>query len=74
VYGKGLFGSDAAVRELQIEELQPGMIVGREVHSGTGILLLREGTQLDAASIEALARYSRLDPGAKGVFILVPGD
>lgn len=72
VYEKALVGADAALRELQVDELRPGMVVGREVHSGTGILLLREGTRLDAASIEALARYYRLDPGAKGVFILVP--
>ncbi|WP_243370981.1 HD domain-containing phosphohydrolase [Geotalea sp. SG265] len=54
------------------EDLCPGMVLAREVTSGTGLLLLNKGATLDAAKIHSLKRYYRLDPPAQGVFVFVP--
>ena len=51
-------------------ELAPGMIVSREVRSGTGILLFSEGAVLNAYRINLLLRHFTLDPpGSKAVYI-----
>lgn len=53
--------------ELKREELYPmdlkvGMIISRDVYSGTGILLLKQGSALSSESISALKRYYDTDP------------
>jgi response regulator RpfG family c-di-GMP phosphodiesterase len=49
-------------RELRPEELAPGMVVSREVRSGTGVVLFRKGTTLDALRIESVNRFFAADP------------
>jgi len=55
--------------ELQIKDLREGMIVVREVRSGTGILLLGKGEPLDLAQIQSLRRYNLIDPPKKGILV-----
>ena len=57
--------------ELQPEELRAGMILTKDVISGTGLLLLNKGVALDAVKIEAIQRYYKLDPPQRGVWALV---
>jgi hypothetical protein len=50
-------------------ELKEGMIVSRDVKSGTGILLLSKNTALNSMNIKAIKRYYTIDPPKRGVFI-----
>gem|GEM_PF-41141 len=60
----------AVERELSAEDLREGMVLSRDVRSGTGVLLLRAGTRLSASGVAALRRRHALDPWAGGVFVL----
>lgn len=55
--------------ELYPKDLKTGMVVSRDVYSGTGILLLSQGTVLDEKGITLLRRYHKLDPSRQGVFV-----
>jgi putative nucleotidyltransferase with HDIG domain len=57
--------------ELRPDELRNGMLLTKDVLSGTGLMLLNKGVTLDAVKIEAIQRYYKLDPPARGVFALV---
>jgi response regulator RpfG family c-di-GMP phosphodiesterase len=58
-----------AERELMPKQLLAGMCITRNIHSGTGLLLLTEGTVLDASSIVAVTRYYDIDPPPRGIFV-----
>lgn len=58
-------------REVSSTGLAEGMVLSRDICSGTGLLLLSKGTELDADNIQALRRNYRLDPPKGGVFVLV---
>ena len=57
--------------ELYPGELRRGMLVTRDVRSGTGLLLLAAGERLDEWNIKALQRYYRLDPPEGGITALI---
>jgi response regulator RpfG family c-di-GMP phosphodiesterase len=59
--------------ELRPEELRVGMILTKDVISGTGMMLLNKGVTLDNVKVEAIQRYYQLDPPLHGVFALVHG-
>ncbi len=66
------FDPDATVElEMRPEELLTGMLLTKDVLSGTGILLLNKGITLDSTHIQSIKRYYELDPPATGVFALV---
>jgi len=56
-------------RELEHDDLKEGMVLSRDVKSGTGLLLLIMGVRLDSTNIEAIKRYYRIDPPPRGVFV-----
>lgn len=63
---------DATVElELKPEELKVGMVLTKDIFSGTGLLLLNRGITLDAVQIESIRRYYELDPPHHGIFALV---
>jgi len=55
--------------ELRPRQLIEGMHIARNLYSGTGLLLLTEGTLLDAGKIVSVARYYEIDPPSGGVFV-----
>jgi putative nucleotidyltransferase with HDIG domain len=57
--------------ELSVNDIKEGMILSRDVKSGTGLILLSKGTILNAKSIQSLKRYFQLDPSKTGVFVLM---
>jgi putative nucleotidyltransferase with HDIG domain len=59
--------------ELRPEELRAGMLLTKDVVSGTGLMLLNKGVVLDTVKIDAIQRYYQLDPPLHGVFALVHG-
>ncbi len=68
-YAKTLAKADFSEIELHPKDLAAGMVVTRDVFSGTGILLLGKGTMLNETNIPLLLRYSRLDPSKIGIFV-----
>ncbi|MBI4681678.1 MAG: response regulator [Nitrospirae bacterium] len=57
--------------ELNVNDIKEGMILSRDVKSGTGLILLSRGTILNMKSIQALRRYYQLDPSRTGIFVSV---
>ncbi len=55
--------------EMQPSRLAPGMVLTRDVRSGTGLLILAHGVELQQKVIEALQNYYRIDPPGTGVFV-----
>ncbi len=56
--------------ELYPNDLQCGMVVLRDVYSGTGLLLLKQGSVFSEESIEALKRFYRTDPPKQPVMVM----
>ena len=59
------------VTEMLPNELLPGMLVSRDVRTGTGLLLLTRGVVLDEKHIDTIQRSYRLDPAQTGVYVRV---
>ncbi len=55
--------------EIPLKDLSAGMVVSRDILSGTGVLLMSKGTAFDAKNIQALKRYEQVDPAKQGVYI-----
>lgn len=55
--------------ELKINDLVHGLVLSRDVRSGTGLLLLRKGTTLNKKNIDTLRRGYHLDPSKSGIFV-----
>lgn len=55
--------------ELNITDVKDGMVLSRDVKSGTGLILLSRGAILTLKSIQALRRYYDLDPSRTGIFV-----
>jgi len=61
--------NDLVERDISIKNLSERMVLSRDLCSGTGLLLLSRGTELDAVKIMALQRYYRLDPPKERVYV-----
>jgi response regulator RpfG family c-di-GMP phosphodiesterase len=55
--------------ELTTKDLSPGMVLAKDVRTGTGMLLLCKGTVLNDRNIETLKRAVYLDPSKSGVYV-----
>jgi HD-GYP domain-containing protein (c-di-GMP phosphodiesterase class II) len=55
--------------ELKPNDLVPGIVLSKDVRSGTGLLLLRKGATLNEKNIETLKRGYHLDPSKSGIFV-----
>ncbi len=71
VYAKVLVRTDVVELELHPNNLKAGMVISRDVHSGTGLLLLSKGMRLNEKNVEAIRRYYKIDPSRNGVFVMV---
>jgi len=72
-YAKVLSRTGMVEMELNAKELREGMVIARDVRSGTGLLLLGVGERLDAKQVSVLRRYYQIDPPKKGILVRVPG-
>jgi hypothetical protein len=45
------------MKKLYAHELSPGMLIGREVMSGAGMVLLEKGTRLTQSQINQLLKW-----------------
>ncbi len=73
IYSEALLGLDNNMieKEIEIDDVRVGMILSRDIRSGTGLTLLTKNMKLNENNVEAMKRYSQLDPSNSGVFILV---
>lgn len=74
-YTYALAEHEETFNELEIKpvNLYVGMKLARDVISGTGLLLLKRGAELDEDRIASIRRYYQIDPPAHGVFVQVTG-
>ncbi len=70
-YSKVVVETAVVELELHPDNLEAGMVISRDVYSGTGLLLLSKGLQLNEKNIQAIRRYYRIDPSRSGVFVMV---
>jgi response regulator RpfG family c-di-GMP phosphodiesterase len=56
--------------ELRPEDVRAGMTLSRSVVSGSGMLLLYRGIELDETMVKAICSYYELDPPKRGVYVL----
>lgn len=61
--------SDTVQVELSPKDLMPGLVVARDLRSGTGLLLLSKGIVLNKKNIDTIRRSYHLDPSKTGVFV-----
>ena len=71
IYAKLEVTTGMGEKELDVNNIKEGMVISKDVKSGTGIILLSKGTKLNDRNIQALKRYYQLDPSKCGIFVLV---
>ncbi|MBZ0330766.1 response regulator [Halomonas sp. ANAO-440] len=59
---------------LETRQLKPGMILGQDIHSATGILLLNEGKELTQHLIDKLCKLEEVEGGSYTLMVCKPGD
>lgn len=64
-----LLGLNEDEFEMDTTALLPGMVLSRDVTSGTGLLLLSKGHVLTDKSIETLKHILHVDPSRGGIFV-----
>ena len=69
LFTSSVYEDDTVEVELKTKDLSPGMVLAKDVSTGTGILLLRKDTVLNDKNIETLKRAVYLDPSKSGVFV-----
>ncbi len=65
VYAELLQKSDMVIKEVHTKELMPGMVLAKDVRSGTGLLILRKGNLLNDNNIRCLHRSYGIDPSRR---------
>jgi len=56
-------------KELRPKQLLEGMLVSRNLYTGSGLLLVARGTLLDGGQIANLLRHYRIDPPPGGIWV-----
>ncbi|TYO99657.1 putative nucleotidyltransferase with HDIG domain [Geothermobacter ehrlichii] len=71
LYGKLVCAGDKVGAILEPRELRVGMVLAENLYSGTGLMLLKEGTVLEKKHLDSIMRYHMIDPFPGGVTVLV---
>ena len=69
IYTRIELNGGALERELEPNKLNEGMVLSRDVWSGSGLLLLSKGIVLERPTIMAIIRYYQIDPPKRGIFV-----
>jgi len=57
-------------KKISICDLKQGMIISKDIVTGSGITFLPRGTKLNEKHIESINRYEKIDPSPKDIFIV----
>lgn len=60
--------------EIGCMEIMPGMLLSRDVESGSGVLLMQRGSVLDLAAVALIRSHYRKNPPHNGIFVQVTDD
>lgn len=71
VYSHLEITADVTEARVSPKGLQPGMQLRHDLYSGTGVLLLKQGTLFDEQSIAAVRRCFMIDPFEREIEVLV---
>jgi len=63
---------DYQVREVKVSGLKAHMILGQEVRSGKGLLLISKGQELDSLMLKRLRYYNQNSRIQEPIRVLVP--
>lgn len=74
VYFEGRKAGEIAEVEIGHMDLVPGMTLARDVESGTGVLLMQRGKELDIPSVVLIRSHYRKNPPPHGIFVQVVED
>ncbi len=55
--------------EVKADDLVAGLVLSRDIRSGTGLLLVKKGTVMNEKNMETLKRGYRIDPSKSGIFV-----
>lgn len=58
-------------KNINPKDLRPGMRLKGDLYSGTGVLLLKQGTIFDEEAVEAVKRCQSIDPFEKKISVLI---
>ncbi|GAB4562620.1 MAG: response regulator [Geothermobacteraceae bacterium] len=70
-YGKMICSGDKVGAILKPPELRSGMVLAENLISGSGLMLLKEGTVLEKKHLDSIMRYHMIDPFPGGITVLV---
>ena len=55
--------------EVKADDLVPGLVLSRDIRSGTGLLIVTKGTVMNEKNMETLKRGNYIDPSKTGIFV-----
>lgn len=58
-------------REITLNELRPGMVLARGIHTSNGILLIPDGQRLTSAFIDKINNHHRVTPIAQSLLVFI---
>ncbi len=62
-------GDKPSERQLRVSDLQPGMVISRDLKTVTNVLLVPAGTRLDEGILHKILKYQNVDPIAGSVYV-----
>lgn len=71
VYSHLDISAEVLEKKVSPKELEIGMQLRHDLYSGTGVLLLKQGTVFDEVAIEAVKRCFMIDPFEREIFVLI---
>ncbi len=75
LFSQYLFGGERCIpRQLRLEEMRPGMILGQEVKAPSGLMLMAKGQYLNEPAIKRLASFTRSHGVQEPILVLIPVD
>ncbi|MGE4369077.1 MAG: HD domain-containing phosphohydrolase [Burkholderiaceae bacterium] len=66
--------ADPTIQELQIHSLEPGMIMAKDLHSESGMLLLKQGTVLTERLVDRLRDFEENEAVRYTYYVQTPED
>jgi response regulator RpfG family c-di-GMP phosphodiesterase len=69
-----LYGEKAESYVSKVFDLEPGMIVAADIHTGTGMFLLPKGAKLSSGMIKRIMKIDKADPIHVGVQVFAAAD
>lgn len=62
-------GEEEKAEEIQISELESGMVLAEDIYTKSGVKLIPKNSILDEDKIETLIKYSKIDPLEDNIYV-----